>query len=95
MLAALVLAVAGALCYGLGLALHKVLARGWAVRGRPLAISFVSGVVLFILDLWLGMGGPRRTPENPLIGWSLTVLVPLAASRLAVRKETAKLTGDA
>jgi hypothetical protein len=95
MLAALVLGVIGALCYGAGLVLHKMLARSCAVRSHPLIIALVSGVALFILDLWLGMGVPRRTPENPLIGWSLTVLVPLAASRLVVRRGSAKLTGDA
>jgi hypothetical protein len=83
MMGAVVMALAGALCYGVGLLPQK--ATPVAVFGmRSAIIPLVSGLMFLVFELWFGMGVPRRTPENTSIGWALVVLVPIAASRLSI-----------
>lgn len=81
MVAALVVAVAGALCYGAGLSLQRA-ARVVVLGMWPAIIALVWGLVFLALELRFGMGVPRTTPENAGIGWTLVVVVPIAASRL-------------
>ena len=83
MVAALVVAVAGALSYCVGLLPPKPTPVA-VVSIRSAITALVSGFVFLALELWLGVGVPRRTPENASIGWALVVLVPIAASRMTI-----------